>query len=403
MNELRAIIEAFDEANTRGERCALATVVSVEGSSYRRPGAKMLIFESGVSTGMISAGCLESDVIEHAKRVIKTNLTTLVEYDTASTSDEIVWGLGLGCNGIVRVLVEPLAPQSSYVAALRRSFALQADVDPIVVATVFYHSSSIPIPTATQIEIGSRCILDEDGETGCDTLSFELGLAIESDMRAAVSEEAGIRVYERDGGTTKVFIETLAPPVQLVVFGAGYDALPIIELARGLGWQTEVVDPQARPASLDRFAQVDKVTLVRPETVNDRVCVTPRTLALLMSHNYAHDQALLKFLLASPARYIGVMGPRKRTERMLNALEEGDNSFPLKERDRSRLYAPAGLDIGANTPAEIALSIVAEMRTVLANRRGGMLRERKGTIHTYINDSERVPVPEFSERSGVAA
>jgi len=135
MNELRAIIEAFDEANVRGERCALATVVSVEGSSYRLPGARMLVCEGGVSTGSISAGCLESDVIEHAKRVIKTNLTKLVEYDTTSTSDEIVWGLGLGCNGIVRVLVEPLAPQSSYVAALRRSFALQVDVAPIVVVS----------------------------------------------------------------------------------------------------------------------------------------------------------------------------------------------------------------------------------------------------------------------------
>ena len=404
MNELRAIIEAFDEANARGERCALATVVSVEGSSYRLPGAKMLVCEGGMSSGTISAGCLESDVIEHAKRVLKTNLTKLVEYDTTSTSDEIVWGLGLGCNGIVRVLVEPLAPHSSYVAALRRSFALQADVAPIVVATVFYHSSSNSIPTAAEIEIGSRFILDEDGEIVRDKSSSEPGVPIASDMHASVSEDAsGVRVYERDGVTTKVFIETLTPPVQLVVFGAGHDALPIIELARGLGWQTEVVDPQARPASRARFAQADRVTLARPETVSEQVRITPRTLALLMSHNYAHDQALLKFLLASPARYIGVMGPGKRTERMLNEMEEGDSSFRFKETDGSRLYAPAGLDIGANTPAEIALSIAAEMRTVLADRRGGMLRERKGAIHTYINDGDRVPVVKVSERSGVAA
>ena len=404
MNELRAIIEAYDEANTRGERCALATVVSVEGSSYRLPGARMLVCESGMSTGTISAGCLESDVIEHAKRVIKTNLTKLVEYDTTSTSDEIVWGLGLGCNGIVRVLVEPLAPQSSYVAVLRRSFALQADVAPIVVATVFYHSSSSSIPTAAQIEIGSRFILAEDGEIVRDKSRSEPGLAIATDMHACVSEDAsGVRVYEQDGVTTKVFIETLTPPVQLIVFGAGHDALPIIELARGLGWQTEVVDPQARPASRARFAQADRVTLARPETVSEQVRITPRTLTLLMSHNYAHDQPLLKFLISSPARYIGVMGPGKRTERMLIELEEGDSGFRFKETDGSRLYAPAGLDIGANTPAEIALSIVAEMRTVLADRRGGMLRERKGSIHTYINDSERVPVVKVSERSGVAA
>src|SRR5215204_2161022 len=121
MNEVRAFVEAFDGANQRGQRCALATVVSVEGSSYRRPGARMLVCEGGASTGTISAGCLEADVVEHAKRVIARGAAVLVEYDTASTSDEMAWGLGLGCNGIVRVLVEPLAPGSAYVEALRRS------------------------------------------------------------------------------------------------------------------------------------------------------------------------------------------------------------------------------------------------------------------------------------------
>jgi xanthine/CO dehydrogenase XdhC/CoxF family maturation factor len=351
----------------------------------------MLVCESGASTGTISAGCLESDVIEHAKQVIAKNQTKLVVYDTTSTSDEIVWGLGLGCNGIVRVLVEPLAPQSEYVAALRRSLALEADVAPIVVATVVHHSASRSRLTATEIQIGSRFVIDEEGKTSSDMSSSETARAIASDMWAAVSEDMfGIRIYERDGGTTKVFIETLRPPVQFKVFGAGHDALPILELARGLGWQTEVIDPQARPASRDRFMQADKVTLARPETVSEQVRVTPRTLALLMSHNYSHDQALLKFLLASPASYIGVMGPRKRTERMLKELEDGDSSFRLKETDISRLYTPAGLDLGANTPGEIALSIVAEIRAVLANRSGGMLRERNGSIHSRMNDGEVV-------------
>jgi xanthine/CO dehydrogenase XdhC/CoxF family maturation factor len=398
MNEVRTIIEAFDEANLRGERCALATVVSVEGSSYRRPGARMLVCEGGISTGTISAGCLENDVIEHAKRVINTDRAKLVEYDTASTSDEIVWGLGLGCNGIVRVLVEPLAPQSSYVAALRRSLAYQADVAPIVVATVLQHAAFGSTRPATEIEIGSRFFIDEEGKSGGEMPSGEPFLEIASDMRAAVSEDAsGVRVYQSDSGTTKVFIETLTPPVQLVVFGAGHDAVPIVELARGLGWQTEVVDPQARAASRARFAQADKVTLARPETASEQVSITRRTLALLMSHNYSHDQALLKFLLASPARYIGVMGPRNRTERMLCELAESDSSFRVKETDRTRLYAPAGLDIGANSPAEIALSIIAEIRTVLAERRGGMLRERKGAIHAQGNDNELVPVVEVDE------
>jgi xanthine dehydrogenase accessory factor len=379
MNEVQAIIEAFDESQARGERCALATVVSVEGSAYRHLGARMLVRESGASVGTISAGCLESDVIEHAQQVITTNRTKLVEYDTTSTSDEIVWGLGLGCNGVVRVLIEPLVPQSTYVVALRRSLASQSN---IAIATVFHHSSSRATPTTARIQIGSRLHIHEDGETHTDILISELAAMIESDVRAASRDEmSGVRVYETDGDTTKVSIETITPPVSLVVFGVGHDALPIIELARQLGWQTEVVDPQARPASRTRFAQAERVTLARPETISEQVTITPRTLTLVMSHNYAHDQALLKFLLASPARYIGVMGPRKRTERMLNELAESDSSFRLKETDRLRLYAPVGLDIGANTPPEIALSIIAEMRATIAVREGGHLRRCHAPIH----------------------
>lgn len=398
MNEVRALIEAFDEATARGERSALATVVSVEGSSYRRPGARMLIREGGATTGTISAGCLEGDVAGHAQRVIETDGAKLVEYDTTSTSDEIAWGLGLGCNGIVRVLVEPLTPQSPYVAALRRSCAPRADAAPVAVATVFQHSPARP--DSEHVEIGSRLIVGEDGETVCEVPGGALARMIESDLLAASREESsGVHVYESDGGTTAVFIETLTPPVPLVVFGAGHDALPVVELASDLGWQTEVVDPQARPASRARFARADRVTLARAESLGGQVRVTRRTLALVMSHNYAHDLAALKFLLASPARYVGVMGPRKRTERMLGELAESDGDFRLEEADRSRLYAPAGLDIGANAPAEIALSIIAEMRAVLDGRRGGMLRERRGSIHGRLSDGERVTVHEAGARA----
>ena len=403
MNEVRALIEAFDDACASGVRCALATLVSVEGSSYRRPGARMLVREGGASTGTISAGCLEGDVVEHARRVIGDGAAKLVEYDTASTGEEMAWGLGLGCNGIVRVLVEPLAPGSLYVAALRRSCAAEADGAVSTVATVYQHTPSAS--TSERVELGSRLFVGVDGEVVCENLSGELARLIESDVRASAAREglSGVRVYERDGGAVKVFVETLAPPVPLVVFGAGHDALPVVELARALGWQTEVVDPQARPASRARFAPADRVTLARPETVGAQVKITPRTLALLMTHNYSHDLALLKFLLASPARYVGVMGPRKRTERMLCELAEGDAAFRLEESDRSRLYAPAGLDIGANAPAEIAMSIVAEMRAVLDGRRGGMLRERGGSIHGRPSDGEGVPVLAADARPVAAA
>jgi xanthine dehydrogenase accessory factor len=358
MHEVRALIEAFDAASLQGERCALATVVSVEGSAYRRPGARMLVREGGTSTGTISAGCLEGDVIEHAKRVVQSGEAKLVEYDTTSGSDELAWGLGLGCNGVVRVLVEPLVPGSLHIEALRRSLA-----SPISMATALAPA-------------GARLVIDEEGNVRHEKMSAETALRIESAVRRGMSFE-------------KVFIETLLPPVPLVIFGAGQDALPVVELARGLGWHTEVVDPQCRSASLSRFSMADKVTLARPEEAGSHVAITSRTMALVMSHHYGHDLEMLRFLLDSPARYIGVLGPRQRTERMLTQLEASE--------EMPRLHSPAGLDIGANGPTEIALSIVAEMRAVLEGRQGGMLRERRESIHGALME-----IPEWAEASRMA-
>jgi len=394
MNEVRALVEAFDEANKRGERSALATVVSVEGSSYRRPGARMLVCESGASTGMISAGCLEADVIEHAMRAIGAGAAKLVEYNTASTSDEMAWGLGLGCNGIVRVLVEPLTPDSTYIKALRRSS--EANAAPVLVATLYRQTPAKSAPGATRIATGARLFINEDGDVTREKLSEHAAMRLEREILALSRGEitSGARTFDVDGGDVKVFIETLLPPVPLIIFGAGHDVLPIVDLARSLGWQTEVVDPQARPASLSRFANADRVTLARPEDVGSQVSITPRSLTLLMSHNYLHDLELLRLLLASPARYIGVMGPRKRTERMLSELAADDPSFRLEEADMTRLHSPAGLDIGANSASEIALSIVAEMRAVLEGRRGGSLRERRGSIHNSTGHDERMLLTE---------
>jgi xanthine/CO dehydrogenase XdhC/CoxF family maturation factor len=310
----------------------------------------------------------------------------------------MAWGLGLGCNGVVRVLVEPLTPDSLYVEALRRSCEAQAGAAPVRVATVYQHTPSSP--AAGRIETGARIFIAEGREVGRERLSGEAAAMLEGEVLALSS---GAHIFDADGAGVKVFVETLLPPVPLVIFGAGHDALPAVELARGLGWQTEVVDPQARPASLSRFAAADRVTLARPEDVSAQVNITPRTLALLMSHNYSHDLGLLKFLLASPARYIGVMGPRKRTERMLSELAAGDEAFRLGEEDRERLYFPAGLDIGANSPAEIALSIIAEMRAVLDGRRGRMLRERRGSIHGRPSDGEGVLLSNEPDRPAAAA
>jgi xanthine dehydrogenase accessory factor len=391
MNEVRALVEAFDKADTRGERCALATVVSVEGSSYRQPGARLLVCEAGTSTGAISAGCLESDVVEHAKRVIRTGVSKLIEYNTATTSDEMAWGLGLGCNGIVRVLLEPLAHDSLYVEALRRS--CESNAAPVLVATVYQHVLSEWAQDA-RIETGARMLIDEDGNVRSENMSGPLATVLESEMRALSNVElnCSARTLDVSGGRVTVFIERLMPPVPLVIFGAGPDALPIVELARALGWQITVVDPQARNASFARFDIADHLILSRPEDAVAKVPITSRTLTLLMTHNYSHDIALLRFLLDSTAPYIGVMGPRARTERMLSELGATEQIFRPRGADLSRLYSPAGLDIGSNSSFDVALSIVAEMRAVLEGRLGGMLRARRGSIHGSNVHVDRAPV-----------
>jgi xanthine dehydrogenase accessory factor len=203
MNEVRALVEAFDEANMRGEWCALATVVSVEGSSYLRPGARMLVCEGGTSTGTISAGCLESNVIEHAKRVIRTGTTKLIEYNTASTSDEMAWGLGLGCNGIVRVLVEPLTPGSAYVEALRRS--CEANAAPVLVATVYQSTPSESASGVALIETGARILINDNGSVRSDKLSGPLAAVLESEIRALSHEEVTSGVHTLDVDTPDDF------------------------------------------------------------------------------------------------------------------------------------------------------------------------------------------------------
>jgi xanthine dehydrogenase accessory factor len=397
MNEVDELVQAFDAATMRGERCALATVVSVDGSSYRRPGARMLVSETGASTGTISAGCLEGDVIEHCRGVIEAAEPKLLEYDTASTGEEMAWGLGLGCGGIVRLLVEPLASPSPYIEALRRSREMPPDARPMIVATVYRCAPSELAPGPASVAVGSRLIINEDGHVTHDKVSGRIAAVLEAGMSSLSPEGlTSSACIEVDGVTATVFMEALLPPVRLIVFGAGPDALPVLELARDLGWSTEVVDPQARPTTRVRFAIAHRVTLSPPEDVGRHVSITPRTLTLLMSHNYSHDSAMLRFLLGSPACYIGVMGPRQRTDRMLRELGASEECSP-------RLHAPVGLDIGASGPREIALSIVAEMRAVLDGRGGGMLREHQSAIHGTRGDGGSVTSMAERILPGVAA
>ena len=376
MTETEAIIAAWRRASEQKLRGALATVVRVEGSAYRRPGARMFVTETKQRTGMLSGGCLEGDVAERALKVIETGRSVIVTYDTTS-DDDIVWGLGIGCRGVVQVLIEPAADlRCASLMQLLEECAQTSQRG--VVATVIQREGD------TEIEIGARALLSPDGSLHSQTEFYRMfcGAEIVSDVRAAV--DSGVSRYEMDGASVAVFIEVIEPQLPLVIFGAGDDALPLVALAKNLGWRTTVVDTRARPAMVERFTEADEVVLCRATDVRDRLQLSDKTAVVLMTHNYLDDLEILKTLLNTPLRYLGCLGPRQRTEQML--LEIDDEIAFLKQ-----LHAPAGLDIGADTPMEVAFSIVSEIKAVEAGREGGLLRNRKGPIHT--------PAPRAAMRS----
>jgi xanthine dehydrogenase accessory factor len=342
---------------------ALATVVSVEGSSYRRPGARMLITESGETTGVLSGGCLERDVCERAQKVMSVGTPVVVRYDTTN-KDDIVWGLGLGCNGIIDVLIEPATTER--VAGVMQLLAECVEREGSgAIATVFHIEGDV------ETTIGARALLYPDG-----TIDGDFPPLIFDDLREATS--SCVRRYEVAGGYINVFIEVVQPRVRLVVFGAGPDVLPIVDLAKYLSWHTTVVDTSARVSSRERFSNADAVLLCRPEDVMSQVNLSERTCVVVMTHNYLHDGELVSQLLPLPLRYLGCLGPKQRTERLLNEISSDT-------RYLHRLHAPVGLDIGAETAEEIALSIVSEIKAVLSERNGTQLRERVGSIHGWSN------------------
>lgn len=370
MKELREILKALEPLQKRGEKAALATIVKTKGSTYRRPGARMLMTSDGQMLGSISGGCLEGDVFEHAKKVMNSGEPVVLSYDTSS-DDDVVWGLGLGCNGVVNVLVESLRQMPKYLSFLSDCLEPKRCG---VLATVFRTEGEIGI------KVGSRMTITEDGSSSVINENQSLQSAIESDAKNAIRNgHSIIKEYELPGGKVEVFIEVVQSPMPLVIFGAGHDAIPVVRLAKELGWHVTVVDGRPAFASKERFPQADNVILSTPEDVHKNVSLDPRGAAIIMTHNYNHDVTILRQILPQPLRYLGVLGPKKRTQKTLGDLRK--EGIGPSEDQVSNVYSPVGMDIGAETPEEIALAIIGEIQAVLAGRSGGSLRNRKGPIH----------------------
>ena len=372
MNELQAILNAFAASQKNGETAFLATVVSTKGSTYRRRGAKMLITNAGQMVGMVSGGCLENDIYQHTRYSMPSGAPIVITYDTTADED-IVWGFGLGCNGAVQVLLEPLAPDNKFnpLTFIDQCFE-QKHLGAI--ATIFGMEGEV------NAKIGNRLMLNRDGNYTSNIADIDLKSAIMADAQTVLqNQHSTIKKYQLSSGIVEAFIEVIHPPTQLIIFGAGRDAVPVVKFAKALGWHVTVVDCRASDTTKLRFPLADQILLACRETLRQQLSVDENTVVVIMTHNYLDDLEILKMLLPSPVPYIGALGSKKRTERLLRDLSK-EEIFYTKDRE-NRLHAPVGIDIGSETPEEIAIAIIAEIQAVLANRSGGFLKNRQGSIH----------------------
>jgi xanthine/CO dehydrogenase XdhC/CoxF family maturation factor/CTP:molybdopterin cytidylyltransferase MocA len=368
MVELDAIRREAEARRGEGEPLLLATVVRVLGSSYRRPGARMLVGPGRLLSGCVSGGCLEDDVVRRAEFRLRGGRAVLVRYDSTS-DDDIGWGLGVGCNGVVEILIERLDQGRSDDPLLFADQCFRAEQEGVI-ATVF--ASSDPANP-----VGARLFV-RSGVTVSQSITPTLAAALSSQVEALASDRSRRTDLARLG-EVEVFLERIHPVPHVFVIGTRHDARPLVDLVRLMGLRVTVVDRGVSVAARERFRDADRFVSASPDELGRLVNAHHAALAVLMTHDYERDRAYLGALLSSNARYIGVLGPGRRTTRMLAELErEGiTDRWPARER----LHAPVGLALGAETPREIALSIVAEMQGSLADAPAGRLRALSGPIH----------------------
>jgi xanthine/CO dehydrogenase XdhC/CoxF family maturation factor len=331
----------FRRALDRGESLVLATVTHTIGSTYRKAGAQMLIAGDGQAAGLLSGGCLEADLMERARAVLDTGAPLLVDYDTRG-SDDVLWGIGLGCEGAMTILMQRLDRGNDhqpyrFVDRCRREqthgrFALVCS------------SASPALPLGTAFWNG--------------------GPAAPPAIAHALSETSGSTGSIQVDGASVLLVAVELPP-RLLVLGAGPDAMPLVEIAGLMNWQVTVRDHRPAYAVAERFPRARQVVLQSAAELPKDLAGTHYDAAVVMSHHLLSDQAYLAALADSTVPYIGLLGPAPRRARLMSELSAKAAALD------GRLRGPVGLDIGARTPETIALAIVSEIQAVLAGRAGG--------------------------------
>jgi xanthine dehydrogenase accessory factor len=335
---------------------ALATVVYVDGSSYRKPGARMLIGMHGRVAGSVSGGCLERDVITRARAVILGAPAELAVYDTTD-QDDMAFGTSLGCEGRIEILIQLLAPGVAW---------------PLAEVVALSLKTRAPLPLATPYRVAAVDATRLGSSRHVDEMPAAWQGVLASVIKTVMTEKKPASVHLETPGLD-LLVERLAPPTRLVIFGAGHDVPPLVRLAKEVGYHVTVVDRRADFADPERFPGADDVRHLHPREIAAASLLDADAAAVVMNHHYETDAELLALLVHRPLAYLGMLGPRKRTLKILREARAVGALFSAA--DLNRLHAPVGLDLGSETPEQIALCILAEMQAVVNGRTGVHLRQ----------------------------
>ena len=341
MSELRQILDLWQRARDANEEVCLATGVAIEGSAYRRPGARMLLTASGRRAGTVSGGCLEGEIAKKAWW-LTANGPSIQRYSSFFDDDGDM-PYGLGCGGTVLVLLERGEAARQGLEAIRRCVE-QRMASVVVIAT----GSTSPGTVLIRNETGAAVYRPATGEPAQNT---------QADALASEALQARVSWIADD-----YYVEYVAPPPALFVFGAGDDAQPLVQFAAAQGWCVSVADSRAQLLRADRFPEASRVLSLG----NALGGPAPDDAAVIMTHSYEQDRQILRVLLPLNMKYLGILGPRRRSERLSSEVAPEIGLTP--EDCLARLHSPVGLDLGGHSPAAIALSIAAELQAVLAGR-----------------------------------
>lgn len=351
------------ESNRDG---VLATIVDVEGNAYRRPGAKLLIGRDE-HVGNVTAGCLEDEVASIADEVLEDGKTRIETFDLMEDEEDL-WGLGIGCNGIIDMFLEPV--DEGYLPAVEAA----SGGENVALVTIL-ESEELP-------EYGRAIYRHSTGVTEADLPTWAR-TAIERSAETLLNDERSrtVRIVDGDRSAT-VFVDSIVSPPKVAIFGTGPDVKPVVDLAKKSGFDVTVVGFRGAAATEDAFPNADRVLSTSPADVRDIISFDGRTYTVVMTHNFLDDRLTVDELVKTPVPYVGLMGPRNRFEEMMSDFASEGRSFDQRELDR--IYTPIGLDLGGGEPYQIAHSIVAEILAVHNDRTPTHLKVREGPIHDRV-------------------